>query len=231
MVLGLAGLDRYGDIGLLMVIGRPLPSTADLASPCASLFGHLPQGRYHKDIAAVHLRDGRSAIIRTLTHVEPDAELLRAAICEDEVIQAIGRGRGVNRTEQNPLEVQVLADLALPLIHDRVLAWEMAKPDLIQRMLLAGLAVDSPADAVALHPGIFFNVELAKKAFQRGAFKGHSPIGIIYREMSLKSAAYRRPGRGRSWQRAWWISGSEDDARKMLEQSLGSVADWRPGPG
>lgn len=227
----IAGLDRYGDVGLLMVIGRPLPSTADLASPCASLFGHLPQGRYHTDIAAVHLRNGRSAIIRTLTHVEPDAELLRAAICDDEVIQAIGRGRGVNRTDQNPLEVQVLADVALPLIHHRVLAWAMAKPDLFQRMLLAGLAVDSPADAAAMHPDLFATVAAAEHMFSRAGFNRQNPIRDTYREMAVKSAAYRRPGRGRSWQRASWISGSEDDARKILEQSLGSVADWRPDPG
>jgi len=223
----IAGLDRYGDVGLLMVIGRPLPSTADLASPCASLFGHLPQGRYHKDIAAIHLRDGRPAIVRTLTHVEPDAELLRAAICDDEVIQAIGRGRGVNRSADNPLEVQVLADVALPLIHDRVVAWESMAPDLMQRMLLAGLAVDSPADAAALHPGLLPNVELAKKAFQREVFRGQIPIDNSYREMSLKSARYRRRGRGRSWQRAWWIETVVPHPHTILETVLGPLAEWR----
>lgn len=224
----IAGLDRYGDVGLLMVIGRPLPSTADLASPCASLFGHLPQGRYHKDIAAVHLRDDGSALVRTLTHVEPDAELLRAAICDDEVIQAIGRGRGVNRTDQNPLEVQVLADVAFPLIHDRVLAWDTAKPDLVQRMLLAGLAVDSPADAAALHPDLFATLAAAEHMFSRAGFNRQNPIGYTYREMAVKSAAYRRPGRGRSWQRTWWISGSEDDARRLLQSHVGVLEGWNP---
>jgi hypothetical protein len=224
----IAGLDGYGDVGLLMVIGRPLPSTLDLVSPCASLFGHLPQGRYHKDVAAVHLRDGRPAIVKTLTHVEPDAELLRAAICDDEVIQAIGRGRGVNRTDQNPLEVQMLADVALPLIHDRVLAWETAKPDLVQRMLLEGLAVDSPADAAALHPGLFRSANEAKLAFARAGFKGQNPIGDTYRETTLKSAAYRRAGRGRSWQRAWWLRAAEENARATLAQSVGPLSEWCP---
>lgn len=225
----IAGLDRYGDVGLLMAIGRPLPSTADLSSPCASLFGHLPQGCYHKEIGAVHLRDERHAIIKTLTHVDLDVELLRAAICDDEVIQAIGRGRGVNRTDQNPLEVQVLADVALPLIHDRVLAWETVKPGLFQRMLLAGLAVDSPADAAAMHPDLFPNVEQAKKALQRGVFGGHFPIDNSYRDLSLKSAAYRRVGRGRSWQRAWWIETFVPEPRSLLEAAVGPLAEWKPG--
>ena len=112
-------------------------------------------------------------------------------------------------------------------IHDRVLAWEAVVPDIVQRMLLAGLAVDSPSDAAALHPGLFPNVEQAKKAFQRGVFGGQIPIDNSYRDMSLKSAAYRRPGRGRSWQRAWWIDGTEDEARLHLEQAVGPLEGWK----
>jgi Bifunctional DNA primase/polymerase, N-terminal len=224
----IAGLDRYGDVGLLIVIGRPLPSTADIASPCASLFGHLPKGRYQKDLSAVHQRDGWPATVKTITHVERDAELLRAAICDDEVIQAIGRGRGVNRTDQNPLEVQVLADLALQLIHDRVVPWESIVPDVLQKMLLAGVAVDGPTDAAALHPGLFGSANEAKLAFARAGFKGQNPIGTTYREMTLKSARYLRGGRGRSWQRVWWINGSAESSRQRLEVSLGVLADWKP---
>ena len=46
--------------------------------------------------------------------------------------------------------------------------------------------------------------------------------------MSLKSAAYRRTGRGRSWQRAWWIDGAADEAKAMLERAIGPLAEWRP---
>ena len=92
-------------------------------------------------------------------------KLLRAAICDDELIQAIGRGRGVNRTADDPLEVHVLADVALPLVHDQLLAWETVRPDLFQRMLLAGIAVDSPADAARLHPdAVLATRQQAKKA-------------------------------------------------------------------
>ena len=48
--------------------------------------------------------------------------------------------------------------------------------------------------------------------------------------MSLKSAAYRRPGRGCGWQRAWWIDGDADAARCALEAALGALAEWRPDP-
>ena len=71
--------------------------------------------------------------------------------------------------------------------------------------------------------------EQAMKAFARsGEFKGHFPIDITYRGLSLKSARYRRGGRGRSWQAAWWINGDVAAVRQALESHLGSLADWQP---
>lgn len=225
----IAGLDVYKDVALLVVIGRPLPGTDDLGHLTSAYLGHVPTGAYHRVRRGLLMRDGSRRPISAIEHEDPLAELMRSAICDDEVIQAIGRGRGVNRTAANPLEVQVLADVALPLVHDRVLAWEAVMPDIIQRMLLAGLAVDSPADAAVLHPGLFSDEKQAQKALERAGFKRQIPIDNPYREMSLKSAAYRRPGRGRSWQRAWWIEGIASDPRRLLEGAVGLLAEWKPG--
>ena len=155
--------------------------------------------------------------------------MLRAAACDDEVIQAIGRGRGINRTAANPLEVHVLANVALPLVHDRVLTWATEAPDLVQRMLLAGIAVDSPAEAVALHPDLFGSVEQARKAFLRAGLLGHFPMNNTYRGLSQQNAAYRRPGSGRLRQRAFWIDGSAEVAHAALVRALGPLAEWSPG--
>ena len=46
--------------------------------------------------------------------------------------------------------------------------------------------------------------------------------------MSVKSAAYRRPGRGCSWQRAWWIEGDAAAAEAALTAALGPLAGWKP---
>lgn len=51
--------------------------------------------------------------------------------------------------------MQVLASVPLPLVHDRVLARKTVVPDIVQRVLPAGVALDSPADADvlrAVHP-------------------------------------------------------------------------------
>jgi hypothetical protein len=225
----IAGLDAWRDVALLMVIGRPLPRDSDLLIPAAALFGKDVEGSYRAEPASVRMRDGTARAARVLRHEDRHAEILRAAICDDELIQAIGRGRGVNRSAADPLEVQVLADVALPLVHDRVTSWELEALDLIQQMLLAGIAVDSPADAAALHPQLLANEKQAQKALERMGFKRQSPMSISYREMSLKCARYRRPGRGRGWQTACWLDGDADTVRSELERVLGPLAGWEPG--
>ena len=166
--------------------------------------------------------------IEVIRHSDKAAETVRAAICDDQVIQVVGRGRGVNRTADDPLDVHVLADVALPLVCDRLTNWDFERPDMLQRMLLAGVAVDSPADAARLHPDLLQNEKRAQKVFELLGFGRQTPISTSYRELSLKSAVYRRPGRGRSRQRAWWIGGADDDARRWLEARLSDLAAWQP---
>ena len=225
----IAGLDAFRDVDLLIVIGRPLPSQTDLNPLCGAFFGREPSGRYGSDIKSILMRDGSSRGVKVVAHEDSRAELIRAAICDDELLQAVGRGRGVNRTAADPLEVHILANVALPLVYDDLHDWSIVCPDIVQNMLLDGLAVDSPCDAALLHPGMFANENTAKKRFQREGFKGQNPIRDIYREMTLKSAGYRRGGKGRGWQRAWWIDGSEAEARALLEAAVGPLAEWQPG--
>ena len=222
-----AGLDIYGDVSALIVIGRPLPPDTALAPPCAALFGHALEGGYGWSTEGVRMRNGSVRAVRVMRHEEVFSETIRAAICDDEVIQCIGRGRGVNRAAENPLEVHVLADVALPLVHASVVDWETVQPDMLQRMLLSGLAVDSPADATHLYPEMLGSEKRAQKLFEREGFKRQIPYEI-YRGMSLKSATYRRSGRGRSWQSAYWIDGACRDPRTTLQTALGEPLCWKP---
>lgn len=223
----IAGLDLHKDVDRLIVIGRPLPRDCDLAPIAGAFFGREISGHYAADRAGIWMRGGHHRSVPSITHPDDRAEEIRRAICDDEVIQAIGRGRGVNRTATNPVEVHVLANLALPLVYDSITPWDCVVPDIAQRMLLSGIAVDSPTDAAALHPELLGSDEQAKKAFERAGFKGQNPIGISYREMSLKSARYRRVGRGRSWQRAWWIDGDQAGVHDDLEAALGRLDGWK----
>ena len=55
----------------------------------------------------------------------------------------------MNRSAKDPLEVHVLADVALPLVYDLLTTSDVECLDVLQQMLLAGVAVDSPTDAAA----------------------------------------------------------------------------------
>ncbi|MEM6942126.1 MAG: bifunctional DNA primase/polymerase [Pseudomonadota bacterium] len=224
----IAGLDCWRDVALLILIGRPLPSNSEASAIAGAIFDRVSIGGYCRTKSGILMRDGTVRAVSTLAHENEDAETIRAAICDDELIQAIGRGRGVNRTAENPLEVQLLADVALPLVHDRLVPWRLVAPDPLQRMLLAGLALDSPKDAAQLHPTLFASEKQAQKELERAGFKRHSPIEVSYRDLSLKSAAYRRPGRGCSWATAYWLDGDDNAALETLTHALGPLAEWRP---
>ncbi|MGM0583280.1 MAG: hypothetical protein ACQEUZ_01320 [Pseudomonadota bacterium] len=126
----IAGLDAYKDVRLLVVVGRPLPSAQEARHMAGAIFGAWTRDRYQSVRKGVRMRDGGVRGVSVLRCEDDEAETVRAAICDDELIQAIGRGRGVNRTADDPLEMQVLADVALPLVHDEVRAWETVAPDL-----------------------------------------------------------------------------------------------------
>jgi hypothetical protein len=56
-------------------------------------------------------------------HPDPFVEAVRFAICEGEVLQAVGRGRGVRRTTKMPLEVLILTNVPVPIAVDQLTAW------------------------------------------------------------------------------------------------------------
>ncbi|WP_324754005.1 hypothetical protein [Roseovarius sp. Pro17] len=121
------------------------------------------------------------------------------------LFQAFGRGRGLNRTAQNLLEVHILADVDLPLVRDCIAPWDSFQTGIFQRMLLEGAAVDSASDAFALYPEMFSSLHRQSRHFEGGYFRVR--LLLYIRDLTPKSARYCRTGRGRSWQRAWWIAG------------------------
>ena len=58
------------------------------------------------------LDDGETVPAELNCHPDPVAESIRWQICEGEIVQIIGRGRGINRTAKNPLDVIVMTDVS-----------------------------------------------------------------------------------------------------------------------
>lgn len=127
-----------------------------------------------------------------------------------------GGGERLTERQRMPQEVHILGDIVLPILHYSVAPWESVCTDVFQRMLLASVAVDSPADAAVLHPELFGTSEQARKAFYRAAFSGQSPIGNSYRECPLN-----RPPTG-----VWDAVGPNSELGGSTDQPAKREAGW-----
>src|SRR5690606_4686878 len=123
----LSGLDRWGDIGAMIVIGRTLPAPRTVELIATALTGHVHSSNleaagwwYPMADRYLRLANGKAVPLAMEAHDDPIAEAVRWSICEGELIQAIGRGRGVNRGPGTVLEVDLISDAVLPVTVDEL---------------------------------------------------------------------------------------------------------------
>ncbi len=203
------GLDVFGNVRAIAVVGRPLPQVLELRDMALALTGRavpLEDGR--QETRGVLMADGTGAGINVRAYEDEDLEALRVAITEAEVIQAIGRGRGVNRTADNPLDVFLFADVVAPLPVDRLIRWDAIRPGVVERMWARGAVLLSPVDATEAYPDLFGSANAAQLALRRaGSISTSFPYdSTIHRGMTWKSpvaVSYRPTGRGQQTRTAW----------------------------
>ncbi len=130
----LSGLDRWGGVAGIIVLGRTLPAPATVETLAAALTGRVPLPAsgdtgwwYGTTERRIRLARGTHALDGE-QHADPTAEAIRWSICEGELIQAMGRGRGVNRTAETPLAIDILTDVVLPVTVSELIAWGELRP-------------------------------------------------------------------------------------------------------
>jgi hypothetical protein len=141
----LRGQDFARGVAALLVVSRPLPSPVAMEDQAEVIFGRdvtrLPAGEFYPKRAVDRLMaDGSTREAKAVYHPDALVEAVRAARCDAELIQAIGRGRGLLRTAVNPLAVYVLTDVVLNAVPPHEL-----RP---LRDMLRDLAGQHPADRV-----------------------------------------------------------------------------------
>ena len=112
--------------------------------------------------------------------------LPRAFACkrtEAELVQALGRGRAVNRTEQTPLAIDLLFNTCLPVTVDEVNNWVAPSP--LIETAREGVMLTSPVDMVRIWPDLWRNTKAAKRTiamrvpnlpgFQRFTYQPNGP--------------------------------------------------------
>jgi hypothetical protein len=220
----LRGVDRYGGVAYLLSVGRTRPPQWAIAAIAGAITGeavdHVETGDPQKDFPTekrgIAIKGGDVYLVDTEFHPDPMAEQVLCMKRDDELIQTIGRGRAVNRTELNPLHVDLVCDFPLPIEVDEVVAdWNDAMPNKAEIALAKTRVLPFAAEAAsAMFPELWkdaraFNNNLGREAWGTAfaAFRKstHFPIKDLYREMStfLRRAPSRlgvlryRPASGR----------------------------------
>jgi len=200
----LSGLDRWGGIGGMIVLGRTLPAPHAVELLAVALTGRVPApypeeaGWWYPLVERrIRLTDERTAPLAMEEHADPIAEAVRWSICEGELIQAMGRGRGVNRTADTVLEIDLLTDVVLPVTVDALVPWSEIKPARRDLMALSGVVLENAADMAACFPDLWPSAEAARQD------RARSVTNCYYRDlynsqMSHSSAevTYRPAGPG-----------------------------------
>ena len=106
------GIDRWRGVEMLVTIGRPLPQPEQIQDMAAALTGKPVVAG---DTIEERRPAGPGRFLGCRVYGEPSVEIIRQAITEAAIEQAVGRARGVNRTAANPVEVlMVLHDTVVP---------------------------------------------------------------------------------------------------------------------
>ncbi len=226
----ISGLDGYKSISLLIVVGRTLPNVVEVEDTAGAIVGiEVRKTRpsenggprwYDKATRGLRLAEGGARAVEGDIHPDTVAEAVRWQVCEGELIQAVGRARGANRTDANRVDIELWNDVALPLSVDEVARWDDVPSGREADMLIDGVVLGSPADMATCWPALWPTEEAARKARVRGA-TGQDPIEtIIYGEMSACSFRYRHVGQGQKWRRGWHDPSVAPDPRAWIEARL-----------
>jgi putative DNA primase/helicase len=122
------------------------------------VWGYLPVER------KIYLKDGRAIIAKGDEHPDPAAEAPRYQVCEGELIQASGRGRGIHRTVEHPLQEDRVFDNSLGGVIDEASTW--AVPSAAIEMLVEGMMLTSRVDMMKAWSDIWRSDSAARRTLE-----------------------------------------------------------------
>jgi hypothetical protein len=173
-----AGLNTWSDVRVETVVGRTEPDARKLEATARAVFGvdvvEVPADEkgnvpWPKVARGIRMRDGTGRLVMGSQHPDPRVESVRWQTCEANMVQTIGRARAVNRGPDNPLTINIYANVCLPIVVDETLTWAAAQPSNAEIMRARGAVPVRPRDAAAAHADLFPSEDAAKKALIREA--------------------------------------------------------------
>lgn len=220
----ITGLDNYGKVRAVYVVGRPLPPSSAVEAMAGAITGVEPAMKgYRETKRELVCVDGSGVVVTAWEHPDPLCEAIRRQITEAGIIQAAGRGRGTNRTAETPLDLILWSDVAVPEL-GFVEAETWVGPSVEEEMLAAGCWLDLPADAARVHPKIISSPAALKQARHRTGSDislWRTSISKCHHPWRYRPKALTRTTTGT----AVFLSDlTEQEARAYLEAHLGPLA-------
>jgi putative DNA primase/helicase len=223
----ISGLDQYKHVRSLILVGRTVPSPTAVEDVAGALTGVQPvkvaaTGNWYDRVTrGIRLADGTGVAVEADQHPDPMAEAVRYQICEAELMQALGRARGINRGTETPLQIDILADVVLPITVDEVLTWE--EPSAAVEMAVEGITLNNPADMAKAWTGVWATAAAAKETLRDAREKCLSSIYNISIEKRHFSPLLYRIAITK-FSRAFFDSVALPNPRAWLEARLGALA-------
>lgn len=231
----IAGRDDWRNVALQVIVGRMMPAPAAVEDAAEALTGRAAErlnGWYDRVPVMRELADGSAVQAEADRHPDPVAEALRWQACEGELIQDIGRSRGVNRDESNPVDILLMTDAVLPIPVESVLIADDLKASPMDLMMgRGGMALGNAADAATAYPEMWTAIA-AKQALMRWRANpdGISPLykvscrGLIPSGTGIYRVEYQRAGARLSPAVAWFDPSLVSDPAAWLAERLGALA-------
>jgi hypothetical protein len=150
-----AGDDSYGKAEIVIQFGGRFAEPKDIARRASAESGRI--------VPVALMADGTGVEFNCLAYADPAAQAVHRDIYDGDFTQgALGRGRGLNRTAANPLEIHIFGNVPLPVPVNSLKRW---KPlNRLAKMVLERRAHVNAADMHRFHPSLFRSPAVAMQA-------------------------------------------------------------------
>ena len=172
----ISGKDGWRDVVALVVIGRTAAAPQAMEQLAEALSGDaIPRSTawYPQTDVVREMADGSYRLCQSDQHRHPLAEACRWSVTESEIVQIIGRARGCNRTEANPVDIWVLGNMPLPSPVNRLIGASDLTPSPGDLMAAeGGVMLMNATDAATAYPTLWPSRDAARKAMEPGRAGG-----------------------------------------------------------
>jgi hypothetical protein len=229
------GKDRWKQVDVLVVAGRPQPSVEEIERLTDALFykgdrqiayiAPDAEGRKSWPIEYRGFR-GVAGAAPVEYHPDPLCAAVLTQIREAELIQAIDRARLVHRASDRPCKILVLTNVVLPLTVHQLSTWDGVIPDRFARAVWRGPAVPASYGELArVFPDLWQSAGAVEQDYRRSTPYESLIDLLIGKRRGLKRVEYRLPQQRGPWTPA--LVAAAADPHVALESVVGPVAALR----